>query len=67
MTQGDAVNRCELPKVEALVQRGDMTATDIMKLIEVPADMRCLHAGPLEVKEWRESEPWEMTQWAKDL
>ncbi len=65
MCQGDAPTLHELPKVMGLIERGLMTPAQAVRLVEVRADDYLVHAGPIKLEMWQESDPWEMTQWAK--
>lgn len=65
MCQGDAPKIGELPKVRALVDRGILTDADVKFITDVPKEAHLLHAGPLELRAWREGVPWEMSAWAK--
>lgn len=65
MCQGDAPQLEELPRVRKLLDEGILTIEQIRKLLDVPADARLLHAGPLHVVRWEEGKPWEMSPWAK--
>lgn len=63
MVAADSPTLDELPKVRALVSQGILDASDVEHITNVPADRRCLHAGPIELKPW--SDEWEMSAWAK--
>jgi hypothetical protein len=54
MCQGDNVKSDELPKTQELMQRGVLSARDVAFMINATPDMRLLHAGPLELKPFRE-------------
>jgi glycosyltransferase involved in cell wall biosynthesis len=64
MCQGDVARWDELPRVQKLVDDGILSTGQVTKLLEVPADARLVHAGPLKLSEWREGEPWRMSDWA---
>ena len=64
MCQGDSPRLDELPKVRRLMERGLVSNSEAERLTNVPADMRLLHAGPLEIRPWEEGKPWRMSDWA---
>ena len=64
MCQGDEPRIEELPKVRKLIEKGILNVMQVQKLIDVPADARLLHAGPLEIRAWEEGKPWNMLAWA---
>jgi hypothetical protein len=55
----------ELPRIAALADRGILTLTDLASLLDVKRTDRLVHAGPLELREFVEGAPWEMSAWAK--
>jgi len=65
--QGDDPQLSEMPKVQELAQRGEMTPSDLEWLLNNPASATLLHAGPLKLTEWKETEPWRMSEWAKAI
>lgn len=64
MTQGDNVHLSELPKVRMLVENGVLEESDVAYITDVPKESFLIHAGPLVVKPWDETEEWTPTQWA---
>lgn len=65
MTQGDEVGLMELPKVQALAANGTLGLGDVEFLIQTPADMMLVHAGPLQIVPWNEDKSWTVTDWAR--
>lgn len=67
MCQGDGpILTGELPRIMELRERGMLTEADVRSLIDIPNSARLVHAGPVEFSVWKEGQPWEMSQWAKD-
>ncbi len=64
MCQGDDPTLDELPLICTLLKMNVLTLADASSLI-VPADSYLVHAGPLTMAPWNESESWEPTDWAK--
>jgi glycosyltransferase involved in cell wall biosynthesis len=64
MCQGDSPLLAELPKIWKMLNAGVLTDAQVMKLLEVPATARLVHAGPLELRQWDEGQPWQMSAWA---
>lgn len=64
MCQGDNPALAELPRVKKLLDWGTMTQADVDYILNAPAEARFIHAGPLELSDWMEGKPWEMSAWA---
>lgn len=65
MCQGDTPLVQELPKAQDLLARGLLNQSDLDHILNVPAEATLLHAGPLKLEPWDESQPWTMSDWAK--
>jgi glycosyltransferase involved in cell wall biosynthesis len=65
MCQGDTPLIAELPKVRALVARGELTQADVDFITRVPDTAVLMHAGPLKLEPWDEEKSWEMSAWAR--
>ena len=65
MCQGDAPQLDELPRVRKLLDWGTIKQGDVDFILDVPADKRLVHAGPVELRAWEEGAKWEMSEWAK--
>lgn len=65
MIQGDRPSVSELPRVAEMIQRGILGPGDVIEMWNVETDTRLLHAGPIELRPWDESAPWEMSEWAR--
>jgi glycosyltransferase involved in cell wall biosynthesis len=65
MCQGDTPTLAELPRVKKLLDWGTITQADVDFILNVPADAALVHAGPVQLTEWHEGRPWEMSAWAK--
>lgn len=64
ITQGDNVGAGELPKVQALVEKGILDHSDVAFITDVPGDLHLVHAGPIVLKPWDEMEEWKPSLWA---
>jgi hypothetical protein len=64
MTQGDYPQLEELPRIRALMQTGNFSAADFLRLVAVDPGDRLMHAGPLELAAWNEGGRWRMSAWA---
>jgi len=64
MCQGDNPTIEELPRVRDLLARGVISQSDVDFILNVPAYVSLVHAGPLHVIAWREGVPWKMSAWA---
>jgi hypothetical protein len=65
MCQGDNPTLAELLRVKKLLDWGTITQADVDFILNVPADAKLVHAGPVQLAEWHEGRPWEMSAWAK--
>lgn len=65
MCQGDEPTLAELPKIQALLARGELSLQDLDTLLTVPSDASLVHAGPLKIVPWDEDKPWPISEWAK--
>lgn len=65
VAQGDEVTLADLPKTNDLMSNGTISVTDAASLECIPADAALVHAGPLKVIPWDESQPWSMSDWAR--
>lgn len=63
--QGDRPLLAELPRIVALRQQGVLTEADQERLLNVPAEATLVHAGPLKIEPWDETQPWQMSEWAR--
>lgn len=53
---GDSPRLEELPHTTRLVEEGMLTLSDVTRMLNVPAEMRMVHAGPLELRQLVEVE-----------
>lgn len=53
---GDNPTLEELPHTRRLFQQGMLTSADVKRMLNVPAGMRMVHAGPLELRQLSEVE-----------
>lgn len=64
MTQGDLPELTEVPKISQMVKFGRLNIERVRRMLEVQVNDRLLHAGPLELRQWDEGKPWQMSDWA---